>query len=43
MKFLFDHDVPDNLSYLMEQLGHEVTLLRNALPSDSSDDAVSSL
>lgn len=28
MKFLLDHDVPDDLSYLLEQLGHEVTLLR---------------
>ena len=40
MKFLLDHDVPDDLSYLLEQLGHEVTLLRKALPGDSSDDAV---
>ena len=40
MKFLLDHDVPDDLSYLLEQLGHEVALLRNALPGDSSDEAV---
>ena len=40
MKFLLDHDVPDDLSYLLEQLGHDVTLLRNALPRDSSDEAV---
>lgn len=40
MKFLLDHDVPDDLSYLIEQLGHDVTLLRNALPWDSPDDAV---
>ena len=32
MKFLLDHDVPDDLSYLLEQLGHDVTLLRKALP-----------
>jgi hypothetical protein len=37
---LLDHDVPDDLSYLPEQLGHDVTLLRKALPSDSSDEAV---
>ena len=32
MNFLLDHDVPDDLSYLLEQLGHDVTLLRKALP-----------
>ena len=40
MKFLLDHDVPDDLSYLLEELGHDVTLLRKALPGDSSDEAV---
>ena len=40
MKFLLDHDVPDDLSYMLEQLGHEVVLLRKALPDDSSDEAV---
>ena len=40
MKFLLDHDVPDDLSYLLLQLGHEVTLLRKALPGDSPDEAV---
>lgn len=40
MKFLLDHDVPDDLSYLLQQLGHDVTLLRKALPGDSSDEAV---
>ena len=40
MKFLLDHDVPDDLSFLLIQLGHEVTLLRQALPADSPDDAV---
>ena len=40
MKFLLDHDVPDDLSYLLEQLGHDVTLLRESLPRDSSDEAV---
>ena len=40
MKFLFDHDVPEDLSYLLKQLGHEVTLLRNALSTDASDEAV---
>ncbi len=40
MKFLLDHDVPDDMSYLLEQLGHDVTLLRKVLPGDSSDEAV---
>ena len=40
MKFLLDHDVPDDLSYLLEQLGHDVTFLRKALPHDSSEEAV---
>ena len=37
---MLDRDVPDNLSYLLDQLGHDVTLLRKALPGDSSDEAV---
>jgi predicted nuclease of predicted toxin-antitoxin system len=37
---LLDHDVPDDLSYLLKQLGHDVTLLREALPGDSSDESV---
>ena len=40
MKFLFDHDVPDDLSYLLQQLGHEVSLLRRLLPKDTSDSRV---
>ncbi len=40
MKFLLDHDVPEDLRYLLEQLGHHVTLLRKALPEDASDEAV---
>jgi predicted nuclease of predicted toxin-antitoxin system len=40
VKFLLDHDVPDDLSYLLEQLGHDVTLVRKVLPGDSSDEAV---
>ncbi|MCX6605284.1 MAG: hypothetical protein NTV52_17040 [Acidobacteria bacterium] len=34
MRFLLDHDVPDDLSYLLEQLGHEVVFGRKALPED---------
>ena len=40
MKFLLDHDVPDDLSYLLEELAHEVTLLRKVLPEDASDESV---
>jgi len=40
VKFLLDHDVPDDLSYLLEELGHEVVFLRKALAGDSSDEAV---
>jgi predicted nuclease of predicted toxin-antitoxin system len=40
VRFLLDHDVPDDLSYLLEQLGHHVTLLRKVLPGDSCDEAV---
>ena len=37
---MLDHDVPENLSYLLEQLGHDVILLREVLPKDASDEAV---
>lgn len=40
MKFLLDHDVPENLSYLLEQLGHDITLLRKTLPEHASDETV---
>ncbi len=40
VKFLLDHDVPEDLSYLLEQLGHQVTVLRKALPRDASDATV---
>jgi predicted nuclease of predicted toxin-antitoxin system len=40
VRFLFDHDVPDDLSYLFPQLGHEVLLLRHVLTQDASDFAV---
>ena len=40
MTVLFDHDVPDDLSYLLQQLGHEVVLLRDRLPKEASDPAV---
>ena len=40
MKFLLDHDVPDDLSYLLRELAHEVILLRKVLPDDAADESV---
>lgn len=37
MKFLLDQDVPDDLSYLLRELEHEVSLLREVLPNDAPD------
>jgi hypothetical protein len=33
VKFLLDHNVPDDLSYLPAELNHDVTFLRKALPA----------
>jgi predicted nuclease of predicted toxin-antitoxin system len=38
--FLFDDDVPDDLSHLLIHLGHRVTFLREVLPRDTPDAAV---
>lgn len=40
MKFLLDHDVPEDLTYLLQELGHEVLRLRDVLPEEASDAAV---
>ncbi len=40
MRFLLDHDVPYELSYLLRELGHEVLLLRQVLPTEASDEKV---
>lgn len=40
MKFLFDHDVPDDLAYALEASGHEVRLLRTVSPVTTPDDDV---
>ena len=40
MKFLLDHDVPEDLTYLLQELGHEVLRLRDVLPQDASDPVV---
>jgi predicted nuclease of predicted toxin-antitoxin system len=40
VRFLFDQDVPDELRYILEQMRHEVSLLRHLLPTDASDSDV---
>jgi predicted nuclease of predicted toxin-antitoxin system len=40
VKFLFDHDVPDELAYVLQASGHEVQLLRTVLPVTTPDDDI---
>ena len=40
MKFLFDHDVPDDMAFALEGLGHEVLKLREILPVTTADEEV---
>ncbi len=40
MKFLFDNDVPDDLGYVLRELGHIVLLLREVLPRTTPDPEV---
>jgi predicted nuclease of predicted toxin-antitoxin system len=40
VKFLLDHDIPEDLSYLLRELGHEVLRLRDVLPPEASDPTV---
>ena len=37
MKFLLDHDVPEDLTYLLQELGHEFLRLRDVLPQEATD------
>ena len=37
MRFFFDHDVPDDLSHVLRQLGHDVVFLRDVLPQTASN------
>jgi hypothetical protein len=39
-QFLLDHDIPEDLNHLLEELGHDVTPLRNVLPQETSDQPV---
>ncbi len=40
MKFLFDHDVPDDMAYGLTTLGHEVFRLRELIHPQTIDDEV---
>lgn len=40
MTFLLDHDVPEDLSYSLEALGHGVVRLRDVLPPAAKDEEV---
>ncbi len=40
MKFLLDHDVPEDLTYLLQELGHQVLRVRDVLPVEASDPVV---
>lgn len=40
MKFLLDHDVPDDVVYSLVALGHEVHKLRDVLPTTTPDEQV---
>ena len=37
MKFLLDQDVPEDLTFLLQELGHEVLRLGDVLPQETSD------
>lgn len=37
MRFLLDHDIPDEVAHVLRHVGHEVTLVREALSSESED------
>ena len=40
MKFLLDHDVPEDLTYLLHALGHQFLRLRDVLPQEAADSLV---
>ena len=40
MNFLLDNDVPEELSYLLDHLGHRISRVREALTGAASDAAV---
>ena len=40
MKFLFDHDVPDDMAYGLTTLGHEIFKLRELIDPQTEDEEV---
>jgi predicted nuclease of predicted toxin-antitoxin system len=40
VKFLFDHDVPDDMAFALTALGHDVLRLREVLPMTTSDEEI---
>ena len=40
MKFLFDHDAPDDTAYTLKAMGHEVFKLRALIHPQTTDEAV---
>ena len=40
MKFLLDHDVPEDIVFSLLTLGHDVVRLREVLPATSGDEEV---
>jgi predicted nuclease of predicted toxin-antitoxin system len=40
VKFLLDHDVPDDVAFSLEALGHVVVKLREVLPVTTPDEEV---
>jgi predicted nuclease of predicted toxin-antitoxin system len=40
VKFLLDHDVPDDIEYSLAALGHTVLKLREVLPTTAPDEEV---
>ncbi len=40
MRFLFDHDVPDDMAYTLVAMGHQVAKLRDLLDPQTPDEEV---
>jgi len=38
VKFLLDHDIPDDVAHLLRHWGHEVTVLREVMPIATPDE-----
>jgi predicted nuclease of predicted toxin-antitoxin system len=40
MTFLLDHDVPEDITYSLQTLGHRLIRLRDVLPKEAGDEQV---